>query len=296
MQISDEEDDDEPGEPRTQRGRSSVIASDEERFDDDNDEQCDPQGSDGDASPALERSDSENDIDAHGIGAGGSSSGGGGAPLLVEPGAVMMHKQKGMVKIVRLGIPSDFFNANRVYISYQKTLPGCKKKMATHHAWIDVASLEGPPARSDEDISDDDAAGVDREPSLQEGAQQRQQRPQLPARAAHERERTLPVKKPAPKRGRQEATRVTKSSKVSLDERLREFQGHTLMISGNKLFCKGCGKAVENKHSTIRSHVTGKYHKHAISLAKSRMDDDNELKVCAAACHTIVIESGFVMH
>ena len=78
----------------------------------------------------MERSDSENDIDAHGIGAGGSSSGGGGARQLVEPSSVMMHKQKGMVKIIRLGIPSDFFNANRVYISYQKTLPGCWRRVA----------------------------------------------------------------------------------------------------------------------------------------------------------------------
>ena len=48
----------------------------------------------------MERSDSENDIDAHGIGAGGSSSGGGGARQLVEPGSVMMHKQKGMVRML----------------------------------------------------------------------------------------------------------------------------------------------------------------------------------------------------
>ena len=48
----------------------------------------------------MERSDSENDIDAHGIVAGGSSSGGGGARQLVEPGSVMMHKQKGMVRML----------------------------------------------------------------------------------------------------------------------------------------------------------------------------------------------------
>ena len=122
MRISDEEDDDEPDDPRTQRGRSSVISSDAERFDDDDDEHCDQQGSDDDASPAVEMSDSENDLDAHGIGAGGSSSSGGGARQLIEPGSVMMHKQKGLVKIIRLGNPSDFFNANRVYISFQKTL------------------------------------------------------------------------------------------------------------------------------------------------------------------------------
>ena len=49
MRVSDEEDDDEPADPRTQRGRSSVIFSDAERFDDDDDEHCDHQVSDDDA-------------------------------------------------------------------------------------------------------------------------------------------------------------------------------------------------------------------------------------------------------
>ena len=100
----------------------------------------------------------------------------------------------------------------------------------------------------------------------------------LPARAAHERSRSMPLSQPAPVRGRNKAERKTAESKVPLAQRLNQFPNQSLSIVQGKLHCNACPFDIFNKHSSIKIHVNSEEHKARLQIWESRVEADSGLK------------------
>ena len=106
----------------------------------------------------------------------------------------------------------------------------------------------------------------------------------LPARAAHERARQLPMKADAPVRGRQNASRTTSASKVSAETRVKEFANHSLTVRMHEVFCQACKKTLFNKWSSINTHCKmgsderPSTHARNLQAWNSRTEDDAKLK------------------
>ena len=207
----------------------------------------------------------------------------------LHPGLMGTHPSKGDTEltIVRVGTPADFLNNGRVRVSYLALKPGTKYKMQTNFVWVTrdeliLASLaESSPLlpRSLESVRE---AHAQQEQARSRGREEAEQA--LPARAAHERERKLPQKAMIGERGRQKATRQTSESKVSVQDRITAFPGHSLAIVDGKLCCVACRFFPANKWSSIASHTKLTYNGQATAHAKKldkwkhRTVDDTELK------------------
>lgn len=102
---------------------------------------------------------------------------------------------------------------------------------------------------------------------------------ELPHMAEHERERKKKVKPPVGKRGRQLAERKTKESKVTVDQRLREFPNQSFKNSGGKLYCAACKVMLTNIKTSIsiKAHISYEKHKTALLKLAARATDDKVL-------------------
>ena len=196
-------------------------------------------------------------------------------------GNIMLYNDR-EVTIVRCGAPSDFFNANRVYIRWDQVKKNRVRAMESLHRWVDRDGLSEkrevvqPPDAS----SSPTTSGMARAAQEQQRAAARQAaEDQLPKRAEHERERKLPQKAPAQNR-RHTQEYKTVESKVTLEKRLEQFKDNTLVITvgpdGRNLYCRACKKTLRNVWATLNDHCTR--HKDSVAKFLSRVDDDSQLK------------------
>jgi hypothetical protein len=181
---------------------------------------------------------------------------GGVYPDGLEVGDTVMHKDKGVVKILRYGTDADFMHEGKVYISFKAPKPGCSKKMETRYMWVPFPSLARMPQQ--EQSSPAVSSPLRAEAEAQRETRREQQRTQqqtrdetLPAGARIERTRSIPVR--GPSNGTSGPNRTpfvakTTPSKVSLTERLLGFPDHSLAIWEGELRCVACKKSIQNKH------------------------------------------------
>lgn len=200
-----------------------------------------------------------------------------------------MHNARGEVRVEKIGIERDFLNHGRVYISYQKRKSGCKRKMEVNYVWVDRMSLKAIEAWKEVEGSEVRSPAARRSPRLTVELESNSEEPtptNLPARAAHERKRTMKQKKEAPVRGHNKAQRKTSASKISVDDRVKQFPDQSLKNFSGQLRCQACKKGIFNKWSSINSHcqsgLPGKPSVHAVNVTKwlARKGDDDELKAC----------------
>ena len=189
--------------------------------------------------------------------------------------------EHGEVLFLRVGNEADFVNNGRARIKYWRVKKNTKNKKEEVYTWVQPGTLtlleellEMPPPdspRKSPRIEGCTTAG-------QAAAEL------LPARAEIERARKLPMKALCGERGRQHATRTTKESLVTIEQRIAEFPGHSLAKVDGKLCCVACPFFMANKWSSINSHCQvsrkGQPTKHARKLEawKVRTVEDNELK------------------
>ena len=101
----------------------------------------------------------------------------------------------------------------------------------------------------------------------------------MPDLAAHERDRKIGQKRPAPsgqRLGRLGAHK-SKASKVSVSDRCKEFNHPTdqqLRVHHGEIFCHACHVAIFNKHSTIKVHCAGVKHVENVKKALERQASD----------------------
>lgn len=96
----------------------------------------------------------------------------------------------------------------------------------------------------------------------------------VPDLAAHERARSLPQKAPTGPRGRASATHKTSESRVTLEQRLREFPEQTLKIVHDKLRCAACKEGIPNIKSSISRHLNTDKHKSKMAAFIARNTED----------------------
>lgn len=104
--------------------------------------------------------------------------------------------------------------------------------------------------------------------------------PPLPPLAPMERVRAPKQKLEAGPRGRQKAVKITKETKVPLQQRLKEFPNEFLKISNGVLFCTPCKMKLDNlkeqmkRHFETAKHVTNKEKFVKAGLATNDMRND----------------------
>lgn len=96
----------------------------------------------------------------------------------------------------------------------------------------------------------------------------------LPELADHERERKSKHKGPTGPRGRAKLQRQTKQSNVSLAQRLNDFPGQSLKVSGFDLWCKCCKQSIPNLSESLKRHITTT--KHKLNLKKLNESDRSD--------------------
>jgi hypothetical protein len=207
----------------------------------------------------------------------------------LKPGDICTSSDKlqgTRLTVVRIGSTEDFANSGRVYVRYQLVKKGCQSKLQTLHCWVLPEYLK---------VAEPIAAELQRSPPRSSARKPPPGRVDtetptaaLPARAAHERERKVPVKE-APVRGPQKLQHSTQESKVPAETRVKEFPNHTLLSVFGDLKCQACKKKLFNKWSSINNHckmgTEEKPSMHAKNVAKwlLRTDDDTILKETLAA-------------
>eukprot|EP00326_Haptolina_ericina_P035021 CAMPEP_0181246642 /NCGR_PEP_ID=MMETSP1096-20121128/44115_1 /TAXON_ID=156174 ORGANISM="Chrysochromulina ericina, Strain CCMP281" /NCGR_SAMPLE_ID=MMETSP1096 /ASSEMBLY_ACC=CAM_ASM_000453 /LENGTH=829 /DNA_ID=CAMNT_0023343497 /DNA_START=868 /DNA_END=3357 /DNA_ORIENTATION=+ len=100
----------------------------------------------------------------------------------------------------------------------------------------------------------------------------------MPDMAAHERERKRKMKLPEGPRGRQVEARTTKETKVSVEQRLREFPGQGLRNSAGVVFCAPCKEQLPNIKGSIKDHVSRRKHTNNLKQHVEKHGDDEEVK------------------
>ena len=203
----------------------------------------------------------------------------------LQEGDLMMRGAQ-VVRVLRVGTQADFYNAKRIYVSWDQVKKNCVRKMETVHRWVGLEELRLKPEvlQSPRTCSSPTTRSMaDTEAEAVRADHRQQQREmaevELPARAEHERKRVLPQKALAQSR-RHAGEYKTKESHVLLETRCEQFKDNTLIISngpdGRKLYCRACKKTLRNVWSILEDHC--KRHKSAILEFQARVEDDADLK------------------
>lgn len=96
----------------------------------------------------------------------------------------------------------------------------------------------------------------------------------LPHLAAIERVRATKQKLEPGPRGRQKAARITKETKVPLQQRLKEFPNEFLKISNGELFCTACKDKMPNLKEQMKRHFeTSKHIENKAIFVKSGLSN-----------------------
>lgn len=203
----------------------------------------------------------------------------------------------GNASFVRYGSAQDFINASNVKISYRRLKPGTKRVWEQHERWVPMDEVFHIKDKQDGDTTTQWSQAA-KPPAQQSTAASTSSTTSrfvetnnhadavhimleslgpLPELAKHERKRVLPSKKEAHVRGRQTAKRRTIESKISIQDRLRQFEGNSLVEQCNEIFCQACKFAPANKWSSINSHCTAPSHKAKLVLWERRNMGDVSL-------------------
>tara|TARA_B110001450_G_C17657600_1_gene495928 strand:- start:199 stop:2715 length:2517 start_codon:yes stop_codon:yes gene_type:complete len=180
-------------------------------------------------------------------------------------GNKVLHDLLGEAIVRKLARADD--TDGKVNIEWSR--PGKKKKdpVVLHNRWVlpsSLTKLRSTPPR---------AAAARQEPETQQGLFGA-----MPDLAAHERERAAKMKPPEGPRGRQVDRRVTKETKVSVDQRLRDFAGQGLKNSAGEIFCGPCKTTIPNIKGSIRDHVGRNKHKENLIKYVEKHGDDDDVK------------------
>lgn len=74
--------------------------------------------------------------------------------------------------------------------------------------------------------------------------------------------------------------RTTKEPKVNPEERVAEFPDNSLCVMSGKLFCDSCSVTLSLRKGTIRTHLSGKFHREKLQEWHSKNTrDQTHLKV-----------------
>ena len=204
------------------------------------------------------------------------------------PNTKVQSSVHGEVTFLRLGNAADCINNGLARIKYSRLKPGTKFKKQDHICWVQLDTLMALEHTGTIGSADGEGRSpVRRSPRVEGRTAAQQADAVLPERAAIERKRKLAEKPEAPVRGRQKTVLTTTETEVPLEQRLREFPDHSLVIELGSLKCVACSYVCPNKVSSIRSHCrmvnksTGEPTAHARKLEKlaKRVDQDAVLKV-----------------
>ena len=200
-------------------------------------------------------------------------------------GTEVQSSEYGDVTFIRLGNDADFVNNGRARIQCEKIKKGAKYKKETHIIWVKadtLSSLDDPVGIASNECSPRKSPRLQQQASA--GFSSIDKESSLPCRASIERERKLPQKMEASVRGPNKLQRQTAESKISVDERVQQFPGNSLVNEMGKLRCRACNFLPANKHSSIKSHccmgTEDNPSRHAVRLEQWSMqtDRDAELK------------------
>ena len=203
-------------------------------------------------------------------------------PSVWDSGTEVQSSEHGAVIFLRLGNASDFVNDGRARIQYEKIKRGAKYKKETHFNWVKADTLT-----RFEDLADatSERDTPRKSPRIAECVTtQGETDALLPAHSGMERDRKLPRKAVAPVRGPNKLQRQTAESKISTDERIKQFPGQSFVNEMGRLKCRACNFFPANKHSSIKTHCSlgteDNPSRHAVKLQalSMRVELDAELK------------------
>ena len=198
-------------------------------------------------------------------------------------GTKVSSSKYGDAVFVRLGNAADFVNKGMAKVEVFRVKKGAKYKKEKLEVWVSPSTLTR--VASQEDVVDESPRKSPRVAIAERSMEQPAAVEGLPARAVIERERKPKLKPEAAIRGHQAATRQTPETKVSIDQRIRDFPNHSLANVGGRLCCVACHFFPANKASSIKAHCRLEHNGggtgHAIKLEawRLRTADDKELRI-----------------